>query len=125
MIHWFARQSYTSLRRRRRSDAIAFTSLEGNPGGKVGNTTLEVLGLDEITICTKRVILEHFPTTGERQFRREVAKFQESGHPTLKTRDSILLRAKWSMLPPGTPGLMEHSIKEHCGFQIQQGLFTR
>jgi len=97
-----------------------------NTGKAIGNTALEVMGLNETAICKQRLTAEHFPATSERQFREEASIFQDSGHPTTPTRDNILMRGRTVILIDGSAtNVMERSIEEYCDFMIERGLFMR
>lgn len=105
---------------------VSYENFIVNTGRSVGNAALELVGMDKMTICTKRVITEHFPTTSESQFRQEASRFRNSLHPTPPTRDNILMRGQGIlMLGQNQTNVMERAAQQHCNFRIERGLFER
>jgi hypothetical protein len=103
---------------------VSYENFIVNTGRSISNSTLEVMGLDDHTICQQRAILKHFPATSERQFLREASEFDGMFEPTLEGRESILARAQAIMMTD-TSNVMEQAVEKHCNFRIERGLFER
>ncbi|WP_439150462.1 hypothetical protein [Sulfitobacter sp.] len=105
---------------------VSYENFIVNTGKAIGNTALEVMGLDEMALCKQRVVMEHFPATSELQFREAASNFQDDGSPTLQAKDGILMRGQmYISIDGGAPNIMERSIESHCNFMIERGLFER
>lgn len=80
----------------------------------IGETALSVFGMDQLSICTARVIEEHFTT--DAAFRDEATKFAELlNKPTWVERDQIIVRGgQLIMAGEGGPGLLQRAAEFYC-----------